>query len=65
MNRFFDKLGVGSPVLRQNYTFQVIADKSSPLDPLDPDELAWSGTTLGPEGESPHLDHGEAFHFVR
>jgi hypothetical protein len=51
MNRFFNKLSVDAPIERHNFTFQVIAPRGAPIDPLDPDELAWSTTTLGPEGE--------------
>lgn len=48
MSRFFRRLPVDKPVVRNNYSFQVV----SPLDkadPLDPDELAWCQTMKGDE----------------
>lgn len=48
--RFFQKLAVDKPVLRNNYFFQII-DPELATDPseVDPDELAWSYTTNGDE----------------
>lgn len=48
--RFFQKLAVDKPVLRNNYFFQII-DPALAADPseVDPDELAWSYTTNGDE----------------
>lgn len=49
--RFFSKLPVDKPVLRNNYFFQIVrpADDPARLSSLDPDELAWSDTTNGDE----------------
>jgi len=51
LDRFFRKLPVDKPVLRNNYFFQIVRPASDPsrLDSFDPDELAWSDTTNGDE----------------
>ena len=51
MSRFFQKLTVDKPVIRNNYFFQVVrpADDPARLSSLDPDELAWSDSTNGDE----------------
>ncbi|KLO16388.1 hypothetical protein SCHPADRAFT_901620 [Schizopora paradoxa] len=51
LDRFFRKLHVDKPVLRNNYFFQIVRPASDPsrLDSIDPDELAWSDTTNGDE----------------
>lgn len=48
MSRFFKRLPVDKPVVRNNYSFQVVAPPAS-ADPLDPDELAWARTMKGDE----------------
>ena len=55
--RFFQKMKIDKPVLRNNFFFQIVregADKSQP-DNLDPEELAWSDTTNGIEGDLSNL----------
>lgn len=47
MARFFGKLRVDKPVLRNNYFFQIVEEKKK--DELDAEELAWSDTTNGEE----------------
>lgn len=51
LSRFFSKLSVDKPVLRNNYFFQIVrpADDPTRTTVLDPDELAWSDTTNGDE----------------
>jgi len=51
LDRFFSKLSVDKPVLRNNYFFQIVRSASDPSrsDSIDPDELAWSDTTNGDE----------------
>lgn len=63
LERFFKRLAVNKPVIRNNYFFQVV----QPNDPsrranedtelIDPEELAWSTTTNGPEDAFTH-GHG-------
>ncbi|KAK0231279.1 hypothetical protein IW262DRAFT_1526371 [Armillaria fumosa] len=60
--RFFRRLPVDKPVIRNNYFVQVIRPQGpgqdrgvdSEDDLVDPEELAWSTTTNGPEGEFAH-----------
>ena len=49
--RFFTKLPVEKPVLRNNYFFQIVrpAEDLARISSIDPDELAWSDTTNGDE----------------
>jgi len=47
MARFFRRLAVDKPVVRQNYFFQKVQKTS--LDAIDPEELGWSTTTNGSE----------------
>ncbi|TDL29790.1 hypothetical protein BD410DRAFT_41554 [Rickenella mellea] len=51
LERFFFKLSVNKPVLRNNYSFQIVRDANDPQRTIsnDPDELAWSDTTIGHE----------------
>ncbi len=56
MDRFFTKLQPDKLVFRNNYGFQVIADLSeskNPHEDVDPEELHWSTTDFGDEGELP------------
>ena len=48
MSRFFRRLPVDKPVVRNNYSLQVIAQPKD-ADPLDPEELAWAKTMKGDE----------------
>ncbi|KIP09817.1 hypothetical protein PHLGIDRAFT_115974 [Phlebiopsis gigantea 11061_1 CR5-6] len=48
MSRFFRRMPVDRPVVRTNYSFQVVAPPAA-ADPLDPDELAWCRTMKGDE----------------
>ncbi|KAK0206070.1 hypothetical protein DFS33DRAFT_1312070 [Desarmillaria ectypa] len=56
--RFFRRLPVDKPVIRNNYFVQVVRpqgqDGGIEDDLVDPEELAWSTTTNGPEGEFAH-----------
>ncbi len=47
MTRFFRRLAVDKPVIRNNYSIQVVP--ASNQDSIDPEELAWSTTSNGPE----------------
>lgn len=47
MTKFFRRIKVDTPYTRNNYVFQVV-NRDAP-DSLDPDELAWCSTTMGPE----------------
>ena len=51
MGRFFYKLAVDKPVIRNNYFFQIVRPEADParLASIDPDELAWSDSTNGHE----------------
>lgn len=48
MSRFFRRMPVDKPVVRNNYSFQVVSPRAE-ADPLDPDELAWCRTMKGDE----------------
>lgn len=48
MSRFFRRLPVDKPVVRNNYSFQVIGHADG-ADPLDPEELSWAKTMKGDE----------------
>ena len=48
MSRFFRRLPVNKPVVRNNYSFQVVASQEN-ADSFDPDELAWAKTMKGDE----------------
>lgn len=60
MERFFRRLPVDKPVIRNNYFVQVVqpidsARRNGTLeDRLDPEELSWSTTTNGLEDEFTH-----------
>ncbi|KAI5124771.1 hypothetical protein M0805_005405 [Coniferiporia weirii] len=51
MARFFSKLPVDKPVIRNNYFFQIVRpeDDSARIASIDPDEIAWSDSTNGDE----------------
>lgn len=48
MARFFKRMPVDKPVVRNNYTFQVVPEEEK-QDELDPIELAWAKTMKGEE----------------
>lgn len=48
MGRFFKRMGVDKPVVRNNYTFQVVPVEEK-QDKMDPSELSWAGTMKGDE----------------
>ena len=48
MSRFFRRLPIDKPVVRVNYSFQVIASPAD-ADPEDPEELSWALTMKGDE----------------
>ncbi|EJD01283.1 uncharacterized protein FOMMEDRAFT_21702 [Fomitiporia mediterranea MF3/22] len=62
MSRFFSKLSVDKPVIRNNYFFQIVrpADDPARATSIDPDELAWSDTTNGDEDHFVHPAGGTA-----
>jgi hypothetical protein len=51
MTRFFNKLPVDRPVVRNNWFFQAVA----PLDATDPEELAWYTSVMGSEDAYEHV----------
>ncbi|KAG6900102.1 hypothetical protein C0993_002786 [Termitomyces sp. T159_Od127] len=52
MERFFQRLAVDKPVTRNNYFFQVIKDRTpESMEEIDPDELAWTISSHGPEDD--------------
>ncbi|KDQ64983.1 hypothetical protein JAAARDRAFT_111140, partial [Jaapia argillacea MUCL 33604] len=55
--RFFKRLPVDKPVIRNNYFVQIVQPNPSPAD-IDPEELAWSNTTNGDEDAFEHGTHG-------
>ncbi|EKM59559.1 uncharacterized protein PHACADRAFT_250145 [Phanerochaete carnosa HHB-10118-sp] len=48
MSRHLKRMPVDKPIVRNNYSFQVVAPRDK-ADPLDPDELAWCKTMKGDE----------------
>ncbi|KAH7884044.1 hypothetical protein F5I97DRAFT_1813849 [Phlebopus sp. FC_14] len=66
MNRFFKRLPLDKPVIRNNYSVQVVKPSNDPkmdddsfgieetLSDLDPDELSWSVSLNGPEDDFAH-----------
>lgn len=53
MERFFLRLPLSKPVIRNNYFVQIVQPNPSPID-IDPDELAWSNTSNGTEDAFAH-----------
>ncbi|KAF8631213.1 hypothetical protein AX15_002544 [Amanita polypyramis BW_CC] len=55
LERFFRRLPVDKPVVRNNYLVQLVRSAGEVTetadDKIDPEELAWSKSTLGPEDE--------------
>lgn len=62
LGRFMKRLPVEKPVVRNNYTFQVVDPITSrPIDEkqVDRDELGWSSTMMGEEFPESHISgHG-------
>lgn len=65
MERFFRRMPLDKPVIRNNYFIQVVkpgenpsGDSETMLD-VDPEELGWSESTNGPEDEFVH-GHGHS-----
>lgn len=51
LNRFFLRLPLDKVVQRNNYFFKIVTDPSRPVEPLDPHEIGWAESTVGPEEE--------------
>ncbi|KAF8555940.1 hypothetical protein OG21DRAFT_1476316 [Imleria badia] len=59
MNRFFQRLPLDKPVIRNNYSIQIIPPKvieaglgtEETLSDIDPEELSWSESLNGPEDD--------------
>lgn len=54
MDRFFTKLQPDKMVLRNNYFFQVVHENAEGLKQVDPLELSWATSALGPEDAYVH-----------
>jgi hypothetical protein len=62
MNRFFQRLPLDKPVIRNNYSIQVVPPRAPDaglgtekiLSDIDPEELSWSDTSNGPEDGYAH-----------
>ena len=64
MNRFFQRLPLDKPVIRNNYSIQVIPPRvpqaelmvgtEATLSDIDPEELSWSESLNGPEDDFAH-----------
>lgn len=60
MDRFFRRMPLDKPVVRNNYSFQVVQEPGARRPPpapgslldVDPDELAWAATMNGDENKS-------------
>ncbi|KAK0231246.1 hypothetical protein IW262DRAFT_1454148 [Armillaria fumosa] len=57
LTRFFRRLPVDKPVIRNNYSIQIVPPTSNRDGLVDPEELAWSSVLNGPETEFEHR-HG-------
>lgn len=56
LTKFFRRIPVDKPVVRNNYLIQT--NVGDGLNPLDPQELAWAESMLGPEDTFRHGSHG-------
>lgn len=62
MNRFFQRLPLDKPVIRNNYSIQVVPQRvletttgeEETLSDIDPEELSWSESYNGPEDDFAH-----------
>ena len=65
MNRFFKRLSVDKPVIRNNYSIQAVPPRApqaglgteETLSAIDPEELSWSESINGPEDDFAHRGH--------
>lgn len=57
LTRFFRRLPVDKPVIRNNYSIQIVPPTYNGDGLVDPEELAWSSVLNGPETEFEHR-HG-------
>ncbi len=57
LTRFFRRLPVDKPVIRNNYSIQIVPPTHNGDGLVDPEELAWSSVLNGPETEFEHR-HG-------
>lgn len=57
LTRFFRRLPVDKPVIRNNYSIQIVPPTSNRNGLVDPEELSWSSVLNGPETEFEHR-HG-------
>ncbi|KAK0498331.1 hypothetical protein EDD18DRAFT_1351019 [Armillaria luteobubalina] len=57
LTRFFRRLPVDKPVIRNNYSIQIVPPTLNRDGLVDPEELAWSSVLNGPETEFEHR-HG-------
>ena len=65
MNRFFQRLPVDKPVIRNNYFIQAVPPRApqaglgteETLSVIDPEELSWSESINGPEDDFTHRGH--------
>jgi len=62
MNRFFQRLPLDKPVIRNNYSIHIVPPRvpeaglgtEVTLSDIDPEELSWSETVNGPEDDFAH-----------
>lgn len=54
MNRFFSRLPVDKPVVRNNWFFQAVLPRDA-ADPHDPEELGWYKSVMGSEDDLVHV----------
>ncbi|VDC06240.1 unnamed protein product [Peniophora sp. CBMAI 1063] len=54
MNRFFSRLPVDKPVVRNNWFFQAVLPRDV-ADPHDPEELGWYKSVMGSEDDFVHV----------
>ncbi|KZV71418.1 hypothetical protein PENSPDRAFT_577776, partial [Peniophora sp. CONT] len=54
LNRFFSRLPVDKPVVRNNWFFQAVLPRDA-ADPHDPEELGWYKSVMGSEDDFVHV----------
>lgn len=59
MERFFRRMPLDKPVVRNNYFIQVVKPSEGMGSDVDPEELGWSESTNGPEDDFVH-GHGHS-----
>jgi Protein of unknown function (DUF3445) len=65
LGRFFKRLPVDKPVIRNNYTFQIVTPPTQEANPdklADPGELSWAASMIGSEDQTPP-HHTSTGHF--